>query len=355
MEHFLLLNLLLADVCLYIDVQTNSTPRLDVTDIGNFPCAKSSTCKVVWFLFNWVVQGDRKHFPLEKALVRVYKEKIGRHIIDRGLVRVNISACVDLHAALDSHSQRHNITFSCDNKEWVPVGTVEVGADTPEEEWLEVNLNPAIQSKWKSNMTSSLIRVALKLESATKLPVKIFNLAKVNKSLHPTKWAKKLAYQPHLLIFAADEKIKKMLNEMHSAYSGIDVQASNHKNSRVKRSLSDSGRTCSFQHYTLTFSDLGINHIVVPSQLKVGFCTGTCNLDFLTLNPQKGTNHALLMSTAHQLKTNESIAASGGITPKIPCCAPVEYSPAYLLESRSEWHFEVQLYPDLVVKSCGCL
>jgi len=343
-------------VCIYADLITG-TPRPAVSDLNDMACTKSSTCGVEWFLFNWVVYSNRKQFVLTSIKIRIYKTILSQVEPSPDGVRVNISAFVGFQTALKVNAsngmvQHHNETFSCLDKEWTPIGSLDVRSGV-KSEWLELDLTPAVGNKWKLNMTSSLFKVAIKVESKEKLPIKFENPAmKISKNrAHNTR--------PYLLLYMNDSNTKLHFDETVTLDQNAFIGAINRRH-HPKRSMNgarhrlgkrstDGG--CYRHNITIDFKTIGLSYILSPISFNTKICLGLCSFDYLQLNPSKGNNHAQIMAA---LATYPELVPSNSTTPENPCCVPTKFTGIYLMELEIDDTIDIKFYDDLVVTDCGC-
>lgn len=328
-------------------------PRQEIIELKNMTCVTSSLCKLEWFIFNWPAKGNQNGFPIAIVKIRVYK-KLEEELLPVGTntIQVDVSAIV-IQSALNDLSNGetcpYNVTFSCAGKQWVPIRTIEVNAKS-EEGWLELDLTPAVNHTWMSNASKSVIKVALKLHSAEKIPLRLVNPAMTTGSVVMHEELK--SKQPHLLLFLEDDGGLKV---NQTSAKGANLLSSRSRTSeRRKRSAQTS---CSLRAYTINFADINLDAILFPETVNVGICSGDCGFTFLSVNRKKGTNHALVMSRAFQQANSTATAGNSNSKPrpKGPCCVPVSYEGAVVIEAdRSFNSYSLKVYPDFVATACSC-
>ena len=279
-------------------------------------------------------------------------------------VRVNISAFVGFQTALRVNKsnglvQQHNETFSCGDKEWTPVGSFVVRPGD-KSNWVEIDLDPVARKEWIRNLTSSLFKVAVKVECKEELPMMIENPAvKISRS------GGKLQNNtlPYLLLYMNDSNTKFHIDEtvaidrnpiIHSQRSTSFKEAVNknphqqEKRSTEKRSTSGG---CYHENITIHFKTLGIHYVLTPRSFVTKMCLGACSFQYLQLNPLQGNNHARIMAA---LASYPELVGANSTQPENPCCVPTKYGNIYLLEQEKDFTVELKPYYDIVVSECGC-
>ena len=154
--------------------------------------------------------------------------------------------------------------------------------------------------------------------------------------------------EPHLVVFTEDKRDAQPPTQptfmRDKPTFGTEENFSNKKDSdireRVKRSVK-----CRRENMFADLENLFRRKFVIrPLNLEVYKCSGTCSL----YNPS--TFHALV-----QAHVSELMPAGAKAHP--PCCAPRELESKRLLivDQHNVKNSILKLFPDVVVKKCGCL
>ncbi|XP_063619020.1 bone morphogenetic protein 2-like [Cydia splendana] len=101
---------------------------------------------------------------------------------------------------------------------------------------------------------------------------------------------------------------------------------------------------CQRRPLTVQFEDLGWSeYILAPNDYDAGYCSGECRPQ----NLPNATNHAIIQALVNRLEDAVGVPR--------PCCVPTELEPVALLYISEENNVVLKNYPNMKVKSCGCL
>ena len=308
-----------------------------------------SKCSSAYRLsFKWDSGDEDRQFPMTKALLRVYKEVLRRHIPTEQNVTVNISMILNFETD-------RNSTSSYDEESWVPIKTIQVTRNS--NDWLELDVTDQLEAVWDPMLKLGIITIAMKFDvdckQQTKIPLKIVNPAV---EVRNARKERLLRHQPFLVVFINDENVRKAIEENQRFFSDDQILSVSSKN---KRDVTKTNG-CQLKDFRINFGDLKLNYILSPLVANIKTCTGRCGIQYVRLYPSLGTNYARLMAGAHvhylsipEGEKNTSLYADNP-KPKEPCCSPIAYNPLMLLTVTRYPVVEQRIFPDFVASRCGC-
>ena len=226
---------------------------------------------------------------------------------------------------------------------WMYLRSIDVGRNSSG--WLKFNVNELLQDYWDPLSEQAIIVVTLKFDvhSEQKLPLQIFNPATLGfKALRQ----ELSVFQPVLVISTDDKHIKRAI------YSLEELVMPKYLPRQRKRSAANI-IMCHVEDFFLTFSDLGIKHILRPITINIKHCMGSCSINFAPRTMSQTTNHARLMTSAVSVYNTGEGSSLNISPPEEPCCSPIKYSPVYVVTGTPS-SYSVILESDMVVTECGC-
>ena len=322
------------------------------------PTGEGGRCGAISrFVFNWEAVANITHMALNKSIIRPYVQIIDRLIEAEQIIPVNISVSLRLF-------KNGSDDASASSDEFHFIQTVDV--ESKSDGWLELDITHAILSVWTPySHQLPIIEITLRMEvdcvRHKKVPFQFANPAEVELS-KTFRRGKFTNLQPLLLVFLEDRLVKDKLytekklveEEKEIARNGNYTIAVNETAARQKRSAST---LCRKEYFTVNFTELHLEYIIAPPILNISKCAGSCSDYIIAPHPTIATNHARIMASAKSLNDNQGFKSPNstmyGLNHKNPCCVPVEYEARYLtLYYVGSLHH--QLFPEIVVKSCGC-
>ena len=328
--------------------------------------ASEGKCKSVSrYLFNWdsVTKSGiaPERIPLKEGRLRPYLQVINRHVEGGKVVPVQLS--IELNIFVGG-----NTTAAPSRSSSAQLQSVNVSSES--NGWLELNITSALSQIWPptENQTLAEVRLIAEVNCDTfrKIPLNFVNPAEIPLE-RATRREKHLDLQPLLLVFSDDGHIKEQIakgqEEIEMGDESFEVRGAEDFDRRRKRQISAEDDPCRVEDFTVNFADLGLRNIITPLSTNIKRCAGNCSHPALkeASDPNLATNHAKIMASAHILYVLQKFQNGSSmyiIEPKEPCCAPVEYSPKYLIRQQhtegTDFAIELKLFPNFVVERCGC-
>ena len=219
----------------------------------------------------------------------------------------------------------------------------DVTLSRPSDRWIEVDLTEEAQKFWSQVKHSSEVRISLEAglvdcHKRIRSPAHFFNPAEL-----PPEADGEGALQPLLLVFANDDRLPSPHTKRETG--------------RNKRSA-DIG--CAKHVHMITFSEIGLTNIWIPTSLNIGKCSGSCSESILRAQSSLGTNHARVMSAVKYIQDNaprQGLEITTNGPANTPCCAPESFSPNTTLvvqDDTATFGIHRDYYKDLVIESCSC-
>ena len=305
---------------------------------------RSSTDRngVFVFEFDWSSIAKCSHNHVSKGVIRAHLRSLPAwrpaNATESVAVIVNVSVSI-----LDDD----------DDVGVVPAGSARVTMVSNYSEWIEIEITAGLEVVW-DRCNASVVIVSLRLaredgDEAESVPAEIISPLAEHRSGET--WRDCVSLQPLLLLYLEDSSLKTRAMLL---WAGPAAAAG--------ATLSDTARSrraalpgsCGVYDYTVTFSDVGIDFVLVPESLNVGGCSGGCTGSYQrSMPPGTVTNHASVVAAANAIQLNVSSNSVGG-KDLATCCSPSKYQPVLLLVVNSDNILRVQLFTDMVVSDCGC-
>ena len=319
----------------------------------------SEKCSVMnRFIFNWKSLAEseqNKVLPVEKAILRAYLKVIPRHLRgNTSKVTVQVSSYMNLLER---------------NTSIIEAGEHNLSVTTNSSGWIELNVTKGVRSLWPPVTEESEIEITVVLRTDCAVTRKVPACFEDPTSIEPSKKKRrrrKLALQPLLLVYLSDETIKEIVRNESKNVS--DDGETIKEIVRNEKNVSDDGETiittgsdrrkrsdtsmCQVEDFHVSFSDLHLYHIIVPSGYNAKQCKGSCSYAAITTNDFLANNHAKIMASA-ELLSNIRPSVTFINQPKGPCCVPVKYSSMTLILPKGD-SFEYVIYPHMIVDACRC-
>lgn len=295
----------------------------------------SSCSKSYQFLFNWSL--EKRQLPPSDAFLRVYMQSHDNHF-ESNTVAVRVSVKLQVTGSgTDS-------TTSETDETWTFLRIINVERNSSS--WLEFNIEELLDQFWDPVSKQAIIVVTLKFDVNNckrndEVPMKLLHpiALRLNKA---SRWE----FQPILLISTDNMDIKRAIANSY-------LPSSITPEDQPKRRKRDAPEhICQIKNFTVTFSDLGIKLIILPSTLNIRRCMGSCSIYYAPNTQSLTTNHARLMTSATSVY-EDGVLSPNSSPPENPCCSPVSYYPAYLLKGTSGSYW-LDFESDIIVKECGC-
>ena len=315
------------------------------------------------YLFNWDSVTNSvppERIPLTEGLLRPYLQVINRHVDEGEVIPVHLSVEINLFIGNGATANKSSL---------VQLQSINVSMES--NGWLELDITPALSEVWPPTENSTVAEVQLiaevDCEMFKKVPLNFINPAEIplNK---PTRRERHMDLQPLLLVFSDDSHVKEQIAkgeqevDMSDESFTVDGVEDYEKRKRRRRQNSASD-ACHIEDFTINFADLGLSDIVTPESVNIRRCSGSCSHSHLKESQHQhlATNHAKIMASAklkHTIQLSKNGSSPYSVEPKEPCCSPVEYDAMYVLKEQhtreTDFAIELKLYPNFVVKSCGC-
>ena len=288
------------------------------------------------FTFEWPSLAKAlslKPLQLESLYLRAYV------LVNQETVRLNEKISLKVTVSLYGEGGRREI------------GSVEIEREMvlsrPSDQWIEVDLSEEAEKFWHRVNTSSVIRISIEVgamdcHDRISSPVHFYHPAE----LPPPAKDRDGSHQPFLLVFTTDNHFpQKRRSQVHNA---------------DKRSKRSPENNCARYDHSITFSEIGLTDVLVPTSLNIGKCSGSCSESTLRGDTSLGTNHARIMST---IKTIQGYSPQHGLQitsdgpASTPCCVPNSFqqrTPLYMRADSATLGIRTDYYKDLVVESCSC-
>lgn len=287
------------------------------------------------FLFYWSL--EKRKIPPSDAFVRVYMRSSDSYFFESNTVAVRVSV------------KLHTIESSTTDETWTFLRIINV--DKNSSTWLEFNIKELIVQFWDLVNEQAIISVTLRFDvnnCKQKVPMNL--LKRLNKATR----LETSPFRPILLISTDDIEIKRAIMKSYHTLSLDQLIIPEDYPTRRKRDAPD--HICQIENFTVTFSELGIRHIILPLAINIRRCMGGCSINYAPDIESLSNTHARLMTSATSVYEN-SVLSPNSSPPENPCCSPISYHPAYLLKGspRScEVACEFELESDIIARECGC-
>lgn len=322
------------------------------------PVGEGGKCGAISrFLFDWESVANSTDISLNKAVIRPYMQVINRLINENEAIPLNISVSLQLfHRNMPVNSSASSPIHHF-------VRTIDVTSNS--DGWLELDITAPIQSIWSpTSMQLPIVEITLRMEvdciNHSKVPVQFINPAEVE-LYKVSRREKHTKLQPLLVIFLEDKVVKMKLKdenmlkeeEVMEASDGADISRTIANNARRRRS---STPTCAITDFTVNFTQLGLDNVVLPVTLNIGQCSGDCSHHAI-LEHNQASNHARIIANAKSLNDDGSFLSDNSTmyyqNHENPCCTPLTYAPAYILLKVSG-SYKNQLYLNMIATRCLC-
>lgn len=294
---------------------------------------KGSICsKPYHFVFEWNTQ-----LPPTDAFVKVYMQSRDNHFTKNNSIAVNASISLQV-----TNSIAENKVNANNKKLWTFLKSFYVEKNSSS--WLMFEITEQLAKYWDTVKEGALVDITLKFdvncEWGERLPMKIIH--SVALTVHNTVRRKMSMFQPFLVISTGN--IQKAVALSSSSMKQPE---------RRKRYSLD--HICLLEDFRVNFPALGIRGILRPTTLNIRQCIGSCSINYAPDIASMTTNHARLMTSA-TATYNEHMPSSNRSPPKNPCCSPISYYPAYLLQGIGHSYNKIHLVQreSFIVKECGC-
>ena len=219
--------------------------------------------------------------------------------------------------------------------------------------WQEINITEGVQSIWPPSADTPLVEIILRLQvncdERRKVPVNFINPAEISLEQINRRNKHVRNLEPLMLVFLDNKEVKEKLRkeEEQAEIVGQEKDITQLEGGRAKRALDG----CKLENFTINFAELRLDNILSPHSANIRMCTGSCSHTFIKLNSNTATNHAKMMASTYALHKLNPAEFEGS---REPCCVPTMYDPLFLLMQHHDQSIELNLYPDFLVKKCGC-
>ena len=271
------------------------------------------------------------HFNLSKAILRLYKD--GN--FTKGCSNVTLQAkvyCEHATGASEFTGMAYNIEMA--NGKY----------------WEELDLTQQFKSLWPIPYRGDQVYVTVTLKSQcanNNLPIKLYDLKAISK----LKLRRRLYdNQPVLCLYLKDDMTEKLARNAAAGHvqpiPSDEVLSVPENGIRTKRSTSTK---CRKVDHIVSFKELGLSYVILPTEYNAGKCVGGCNYGYINglaaRESYKVNNYAkLLAAQAHEDQPETGM-----------CCNPGEYDPLMLLISTADGSSVKQkLYHEMKVRECYC-
>lgn len=126
---------------------------------------------------------------------------------------------------------------------------------------------------------------------------------------------------------------------------------------RQKRSRSDilpeieagifNTANCGVKPWNVTFREIGLSFIVIPSSYAANICEGLCPA-IINHPYYNSTNYSMVKNYYHLNRNSDETVPRA-------CCVPAELSPLKILYMDRNHSTQVKLVPNMTIKTCSCL
>lgn len=311
--------------------------------------------RVYRFLFEWDDNGE----DLTKATIRVHKEVVNRlipgfpnNMSANASVPVNVSISLEFAGSQD---ELDNDSSIADTRTWKFLKNIDV--EPYSDSWLELDVADQLEGVRDLELNQTILDIVLRFDvdcnQQRKVPIRISN--PVAYSVNSSKRQRMMKFEPFFVAFKDDDKIKDKVKKDYTSDLGSmytpeqDIQGNISKRSLVAEP------NCQVENFTVNFTTLGILDVLHPKTTNIRRCIGGCTLFHFPEVSHRSSNHARLLATAYHLHTYYAEKASFPVVPKGPCCSALSYFPIYLtINHPTTQTFELRMYDEFIVKSCGC-
>lgn len=315
-----------------------------LNNVSNYGRSTADQNGVFVFQFDWSSIAKCSHNDMTKGVIRAHLRALPTwrpaNATESVTVTVNVSVSI-----LD------------DDDSVVPAagsGRARITVVSNYSEWIEIDITAELKVVWDSCNTSIVV-VSLQLASedgdeAESVPAEIINslVALPSSNSGGGRKSHTASLQPLLLLYLEDTSLKTRAMLFSSGPAVVGATLNDASRSR-RAALPGS---CDLYNYTVNFSDVGIDFVLVPESLNVGGCSGGCASSYQRSMPLGTfTNHASVAAAANAVQSDAGSSGGKGLA---TCCSPLKYRPVLLLVVNSDNILRVQLFTDMVVSACGC-
>lgn len=172
--------------------------------------------------------------------------------------------------------------------------------------------------------------------------------------LHPLHWTGQLEDKSRTFAFSYDHSSADVINQLVGIFKHhtplieftMDECSTHDRETRSVR-RQRCGRTrdpqCCLQEFTVNFTAIGWNWILLPRTVSANYCQGTCNLHILS---QLEKNHRAMMYHSSGFYGNPNM---------LPCCVAVEKSSLHVIVYNPRDNTAVpRRVPGLSASGCEC-
>ena len=219
-------------------------------------------------------------------------------------------------------------------------GTVKIMCLNMSSGWMELEISELLQNLWSSKSPSEDAQIELTVnikgscEGLGRVPLHVINPAAVRS---PRRRQRLLKLQPLLVIHG--ETNQKAATERANTMTMLTQTVGE----RAKRSLTgEKELACKLHPFNISFSELGLQSIILPHSVNFKYCSGACSNPAITFR-------GMLFS---RLSQN---FGSGGDELPAPCCSPTGFKHLHtIVHDRMQGTFSIQIYANVIVTKCGC-
>ncbi len=298
------------------------------------------------FIFNWssVTKGESEpRLPVQKSILRAYLKPIRR------LMKTE-STTIDINIEVQLLGEKTKYAAGSEQ--------VQVTMTTS---WLELEVTEGVRQLWPPTSSNYdlefTVNLSVDCKTVKKVPAIFIDPTGIELS-NARRRQRYESFQPLFLMFFNDAYVKEIVyNETTTAEEEQSdneiLQAdSGSVGNRAKRSST----SCEPVDYMVSFEQLYLDYVLLPSLYNARQCIGSCSHNTLTGNHQLGTNHANIMAGAYEV-----FQLQGGLhdvngnvqSAKQPCCVPTRYRSESLIV-HVEASLDLRVYPAMSVSECGC-
>ena len=277
---------------------------------------------------------------IQSGILRLFLQTIPR-LLDDNSTEVNVTVTANLFNG--SYYNSSESIFAGEHY-------LDVSADS--NGWVELNITEGLQGLWPPTVENSEIEFVVRSEvncvDKKKVPATFVDPAEIPLE-QKNRRQRHLNLQPLLVVYISDDYLRQQLVDEGSNQTGDGESLSLGEPQRRRRSTF---KSCDVEDFSVSFRDLGLEHIIAPYSANIRQCSGSCSHTAIKRNPSIASNHAKVMASAHlvsllngDLYTND---------PEEPCCVPTKYSSINLLIQHRNLALELSIFPDFIVETCGC-
>ena len=153
-----------------------------------------------------------------------------------------------------------------------------------------------------------------------------------------------IGQQTLLILHLADPALKRKMSKFES-----EVNLS-----RSKMTREVYPEACKIRNFTINFSNIGLNYVLIPYSFNARKCEGLCSPPYYK-GVDDVSNYALLINGAKVAQDGSNLTGSENLPPaESPCCVPTKYSPQILTTQHRDGSIRTEFYGDMMVETCGC-